>query len=1046
MKPGGWAYCVMELADDARKVIRESVNSDPAEKQPRPTTDSLNTEYVPRTLASDLRQGRLTAAECISLGLELADALAHLHQRGLLHRDVKPSNIVFVEGVPKLADIGLVAAVREAGSFVGTRGFMPPEGHQDGRGDVFSLGKVLYECAWGRDRLEFPDVPTDAAEWADHGQLMELNEVILKASDPNPALRYASAGEMREELALLKHGKSVRRLRRLEKHWRRVTRIASAAVVLALLAVSGFFFQRHQSRRLQTLADENRDRLVQLQTANGVRMMEEGDFAASALWFSEALKQVAGNPEREWVHRRRLQAVLERSPRLVAIGQHRGRIRAAQFSPDGTVFATAGVDGTVRTWDALTGVATGVVLQHGTPVHDLRFSPDGRWIATAGEDNAARVWNAASGELRFAPLRHEQFVNSVRFSPRGGMLATTSDDHTARIWDAASGRPIGRAFQHDGPVNDAVFGPQEDLLATASDDHTAQVWDVRTGLAVGLRLTHANDVRSVRFSPDGRLVATASKDGAARVWETLTGKPITPPLHHSIPLWTAEFSPDGQRLLAAGGNGDNGGTARVWDLSGVPHTPPMRHGNTIRSAIFSPNGQWIATASHDRSLSLWNASTGTRVGSPFRCSHQMKWVSFSPDGKHLLLAGEDESWRLWDVAGALNITSPLREELPFSLARFSPDGRCILGVTTNQIAVLCDAVSKRVQLTLGEHPDKVVWLAFNRDGRRLLTITRDGDMRVWNTLNGSIVCPPIQLGPIRKDFAEAEFSPDGQTIASVSNSNTDYAVKIWDPGDGGKCRFEFKHAHPAKALAFSPDGSVLLTGSGMGVSGNIGEARLWSTKTGALHAILPHPSTVLLARWSAGGERFLTICHDSSQGQTSARLWDASTRKEIVIPSNKINFPAAAFSPNGRQVAIGADDGEIRIWDSTTAQPLTKPFGHQRACWILQFSSDGRQLVSATAHDPSVRTWESSTGEPLGPALAHGAPVRSISFHPHGDSLLVSGGGRTTLWRFQTSTRSFHELQKLAQLASGCRMDEIAGVVPLSADEMNALLQQTHSW
>ena len=165
--------------------------------------------------------------------------------------------------------------------------------------------------------------------------MVSTSEVILKASDPHPALRYSSAAEMREDLALLKHGKSLRRLRRLEKHWRFVTRGATAAAIVTLLAVGGIWFQQRQTRRFQTLANENRDRLVQLQTANGVRLMEEGDFATSALWFSEALRQVAGNSEREWVHRRRLQAVLERSPRLIAIGQHQGRIRAAQFSPDG---------------------------------------------------------------------------------------------------------------------------------------------------------------------------------------------------------------------------------------------------------------------------------------------------------------------------------------------------------------------------------------------------------------------------------------------------------------------------------------------------------------------------------------------------------------------------------------------------------------------------------------------------------------------------------------------------------------------------------------
>ena len=166
--------------------------------------------YSPRNLSMELkRRGRLPAQECVTLGLQLALGMNALHRRGLIHRDIKPSNIIFVDGIPKLADIGLVAESASNGrvfTYVGTEGYISPEGPGTAAGDIYSLGKVLYEAAMGRGRLQYPDLPTSVLEGRADPAMLPLNEVILKCCESDPQQRYQSAMELHAALMRVQQG------------------------------------------------------------------------------------------------------------------------------------------------------------------------------------------------------------------------------------------------------------------------------------------------------------------------------------------------------------------------------------------------------------------------------------------------------------------------------------------------------------------------------------------------------------------------------------------------------------------------------------------------------------------------------------------------------------------------------------------------------------------------------------------------------------------------------------------------------------------------
>lgn len=194
---GAFYYYVMQLGDD----IRTGRDINPI-------------EYEPRTLRADHHQSagvRWDTDECIDVGLRLAEALHHLHEGGLAHRDVKPSNVIFVNGKAKLADIGLVAA-RGQRTFVGTEGFVPPEGPGSAQADVYSLGKVLYEIATGKDRMNFPELPDDMPAGAERKRWLELNRIICDVCEPRISKRKIStAADLAEALRRIQRGKRRRR-------------------------------------------------------------------------------------------------------------------------------------------------------------------------------------------------------------------------------------------------------------------------------------------------------------------------------------------------------------------------------------------------------------------------------------------------------------------------------------------------------------------------------------------------------------------------------------------------------------------------------------------------------------------------------------------------------------------------------------------------------------------------------------------------------------------------------------------------------------------
>src|SRR5437867_265747 len=289
----------MELADslenpkseirDPKEILKPNTETTSPESQIRASGFGLPSDfgfrdsdlYAPHTLRAELEHGRLPAARVLEIGLALTEALGHIHSHGLVHRDVKPSNIIFVNGIPKLADIGLVTDVGDAKSIVGTEGYLAPEGPGSPQADIYSLGKVLYEISMGRDRRQFPDLPLDWQDNPDRVRLLELNEVLLKACAQDARQRYQSAEEMQADLALLQSGQSIQRLRTVERRLNIAKRAGSVTAALLLLVTSGFIYQKSQTRRVERERQITEQLLYAADVNLAQRVLEAGNLVRS---------------------------------------------------------------------------------------------------------------------------------------------------------------------------------------------------------------------------------------------------------------------------------------------------------------------------------------------------------------------------------------------------------------------------------------------------------------------------------------------------------------------------------------------------------------------------------------------------------------------------------------------------------------------------------------------------------------------------------------------------------------------------------------------
>ncbi len=906
---------------------------------------------------------------------DLCHAVAYAHSRGVVHRDIKPDNIMIGQfGETVLLDWGLakvrgqtddrademaegLSALRSvsgphtlSGKAFGTPAYMAPEQARglieeiDERSDIYALGAVLYEILTGEPPFDGRTAAEIVAKDFTDGPIAitslvpeappDLCAVVAKTLAKKKDARYVSAREVAREIETYMAGgrigayeySSWELIKRFVRKNRALSLLIAASLLILIVGVAAVFLawrnaiesERTAHLNLALGYQENAERMLRERRYDKVEI-----FAAAALWHNP------WNPRSPY-----------RFPDLDE--RPRAERSAGTLSARSSLYLAR-----MNRNDALLAA----VIHDGSDTRALAVSPDGSLAASAQRDGAITLWDVAAQKAVDRLLGHRDEVTSVAFSPDGTMLASGSWDRTVRLWDLRSRTELATLSGHTDEVYAVCWADDNHTLVSGGNDGMIRLWDVQTRretnafslgddkiravaaaartIAVGTtdgelfliregkvsrRHLHTEAIASLRFSADGRNLYTAAYDKKAIILDTMTGAVVT-----SISYWDAFFSMDrgGARVALASRDGN----ILLWDPSRNKTETLRGHDGAVQALALTPDGARVVSTGADGTVRFWKTAVERSVRTLTGHRTYIPAIAVSPDGKTLASASWDRTIKIWDIAGERELRSIPCEEGCIALA-FHPHRDLIAAGGQGRRIMIWEPSSGRIVAVLEGHDDTVSALAFSPDGDLLASASWDRTVRLWDIAQRRLVrlftehASPVQ---------SVAFSPDGTTLASAGR---DKVIVIHPVTVAGKTTTIAGHTANILSIAYAPDGRAIASA---------GEDEVVIVRRlpdgGEIHRFTVPGASVAAIAFSPDGRHLLAV-------GKQAFLWDMAHGDEVLrLPLLHAGY-AAAFLRDGSRFALSEGaavhvyPAQFSLWEKDPADLLHE--AEQRSHYRLE--------------------------------------------------------------------------------------------------------------
>lgn len=902
------------------------------------------------------QRGRLPIREACEYIRQAAMGLQHAFERGLVHRDIKPGNLLLtgdgvkagrypVKPVIKLLDLGLarladkdsnVTTLTQMGTMVGTPDFIAPEQARDShkvdvRADLYSLGCTFYFILAAQVPYPGGALPEKLVKHFMHPP-PEITNV-------RPEVPPAVAAILRKLLA-----------KKPEDRFQTPVELAQALEVVlgqrkASPAVKNGWFSRPAAKPSASAPKAEEGRFFRVPVLLIVLfLLILGGGIAFLAWNWSGKEEPAGPGQPNGFQ---AQSAWEHSPldkldagsipqaerfawqpkELVAIlGEHRGRhygmaVRSAAFSPDGQTIASASLDGTIRLWDASNLREKQVLRGPGTSAVSLAYSPKQNLLAASDENGTIRLWDLGTSA---APPRefkgHEGTIWSLAFSPDGQTLASAGNDETVRLWDLTGKEKTAPLKMHKGPVLSVVFSPSGKLLVSGGADHQVTFWDLGSSPPKGRAFGgHDQAVGSLAFSRDGNLLVSGSTDGMIGFW-TLPATTLTQRLtvNAQAAVLALTFSPDGKFLLCGTSDGTLARIKPTEKDAARMIVDTNKEGAGISALAADPKGPLVVSGSVNGVVRLWDTSGGNFQERQASAGHKgaVNSVAFRPDCQALASGSNDGTVILWDLTDKKpSEYKTLSGQLQgVSMLAYSPDGKRIACIGNADPTV-------RMWDASGENPTEFFAffgpkaaggsLAF-APGNQMLAVggfqRNRGRLALWNlaaTPKREITCKGHG-----ERVVSAAFAPDGKTLASSGGS--DRTVRLWEAGSGKELKVWQGPGRAVGPVAFAPDSARVAIGGD-------GVVAIWETakdKPTLLSASQPLAGMIQGVAFSADGRTLAAVGDDGK-----LILWDVQSGKETKQWTLGGRASSVAFAADGKHLAVGNANGTVYILRLAPGKP-----------------------------------------------------------------------------------------------------------------------------